>query len=211
MPHLAIIGDSVFDNAAYVGGGPSVLDQVNAKLPEGWTADLLARDGAVIADLASQMRALPPHTTHAVLSIGGNDALGVSGVLGQTARSVSDALERIAAIRDSFAGAYEMMLALVLKACPRLTVCTIYDPNFPDPIQRRLSTTALCVLNDAILRIAFARGVPVIDLRLVCGAPEHFANPIEPSSKGGDRIAAAIVACMSEHEFASRRSAIYTE
>lgn len=57
MPHLAIMGDPVFDNAAYVGGGPSVADQVNLKLPAGWTAELLARDGAVIANIADQIRA----------------------------------------------------------------------------------------------------------------------------------------------------------
>jgi hypothetical protein len=211
LPHLAIMGDSVFDNAAYVGAGPSVIGQVNAKVEEGWTADLLARDGAVIADLSRQIRALPQHTTHAVLSIGGNDALGVSGVIGQAARSVADALERIAAIRERLAADYARTLAAVLKVCPRVAVCTIYDPNFPDPVQRRLSITGLCALNDVILRTAFELGAPVIDLRFVCDAPEHFANPIEPSSVGGDRIAGAIVACMNEHDFVSRRSVTYTK
>jgi hypothetical protein len=34
----------------------------------------------------------------------------------------------------------------------------------------------------------------VIDLRFVCSSPEDYANPIEPSSKGGAKIARCIVA-----------------
>lgn len=34
--------------------------------------------------------------------------------------------------------------------------------------------------------------MPVVDLRLVCSAPEDYVNAIEPSSLGGMRIAGAI-------------------
>ena len=74
-----------------------------------------------------------------------------------------------------------------------VAVCTIYDPRFPDPRQRRIGTTALSVLNDAITREAFIRGFSLIDLRLVCDRDEDFANPIEPSTIGGAKIAKAIV------------------
>jgi hypothetical protein len=33
MKHLVLLGDSIFDNAAYDAGGPAVIDQVQAKLP----------------------------------------------------------------------------------------------------------------------------------------------------------------------------------
>jgi hypothetical protein len=46
--------------------------------------------------------------------------------------------------------------------------------------------------NDAILRVAFEHALAVIDLRFVCSAPEDYANPIEPSSEGGAKIAMAI-------------------
>jgi hypothetical protein len=36
MGHLVLLGDSVFDNAAYVGGGPDVVAQLRARLPTGW-------------------------------------------------------------------------------------------------------------------------------------------------------------------------------
>ena len=54
MAHLCLLGDSIFDNAAYVGGGPDVVTQLRAALPTGWKATLLAVDGAVIVHLVGQ-------------------------------------------------------------------------------------------------------------------------------------------------------------
>jgi hypothetical protein len=71
-------------------------------------------------------------------------------------------------------------------------VCTIYNGNFPDAAFQRLSSTALSVFNDAILRVAFEHRLDVIDLRLVCNEPADYANPIEPSSHGGQKIAQVI-------------------
>src|SRR5437868_12036949 len=81
MPHVVLLGDSVFDNGAYVGGDPDVVRQVRELLPPGAGAALNARDGAVIADVASQLARLPAGATHLVISVGGNDALLNVGVL----------------------------------------------------------------------------------------------------------------------------------
>jgi hypothetical protein len=48
------------------------------------------------------------------------------------------------------------------------------------------------LFNDVITRTAFAIGAALIDLRLICDADEDYANPIEPSVQGGDKIASAI-------------------
>jgi hypothetical protein len=50
----------------------------------------------------------------------------------------------------------------------------------------------LSLFNDAITRAAFSAGAPLIDLRLICSEDEDYANPIEPSSRGGRKIAQAI-------------------
>jgi hypothetical protein len=81
---------------------------------------------------------------------------------------------------------------LLLQQRIPLTICTIYNGNFPDPRFQRVASTALCVFNDVILRVAFERGLSVIDLRLVCNDPADYANPIEPSARGGEKIARAI-------------------
>jgi hypothetical protein len=73
----------------------------------------------------------------------------------------------------------------------------------------RVGRTALTALNDAITREAARRGLPLIDLRVIFDSPADYANPIEPSAKGGAKFAAAIAAVVQEHDFAKRRSEIF--
>ena len=207
MGHVVLLGDSVLDNGAYVGGGPDVVRQVRQALPDGWRATLLAVDGSVIASVPAQLARLPRDATHLVLSVGGNDALGASGVLEQPARSVADALERLADIRDRFGAAYEAMLDRVLAAGLPSAVCTVYDGRMPEP-RGRVAVTALAALNDRITRAAFARGAALIDLRLICAEDADYANPIEPSVRGGAKIATAIAAFVTGKDAEARSQAL---
>src|SRR4051794_26995973 len=193
MKHVTLLGDSVFDNGAYVGREPDVVTQLRRRLPAGWRASLAAVDGGVIRDIPRQLERVPDDATHLVISVGGNDALGFSAVLSGPSHSVADTLEQLAAIRGEFARNYGRMIETVRHHGLPIAVCTIYDPRYPDAIRRRLGATALCVINDAIIREAATLGVPIIDLRLVCDEDGDFANPIEPSSQGGWKIAVAIV------------------
>jgi hypothetical protein len=84
-----------------------------------------------------------------------------------------------------------MLDAAVLHALP-VVLCTIYDPRFGDCLRQRLAVAGLALFNDVIIREAFARRLPLLDLRLVCSEAADFANPIEPSVQGGRKIAAAI-------------------
>ena len=47
MTHIALLGDSVIDNKAYVGRGPDVAEQVRKLVPNEWKVTRLAIDGAV--------------------------------------------------------------------------------------------------------------------------------------------------------------------
>jgi hypothetical protein len=198
MNYIVLLGDSVFDNAAYVAGGPDVIEQVRERLPAGWRATLRAVDGSVIGSVERQLDQLPPDASHLVISVGGNDALSHAGVLDESARSMAEALDRLAAIRDGFAQEYAAMLNGVLGRGLPTAVCTIYDPRFPDPMRQRLAAAGLTLFNDCITREAFARGLPLIDLRLICDRDEDFANPIEPSVRGGAKIAAAIATLVTD-------------
>jgi hypothetical protein len=209
MQHIVLLGDSVFDNAAYVAGGPDVIEQLRKRLPAGWRATLRAVGGSVTDSIERQLDQLPAEGSHLVISVGGNNALGQAGVLDESARSMADALDRLAFIRDQFAQDYGAMLDGVLGRGLPTAVCTIYDPRFPDPRRRRLAATGLTVFNDCITREAFARGLPLIDLRLICDRDEDFANPIEPSVRGGAKIAASIAALTAEHDFARHRSEVF--
>ena len=193
MNHIALLDDSIFDNAAYVAGGPDVVRQLRDILPSGWRATLNALDGAVIADVPQQLQKLPRDASHLVVSVGGNDALGQANLLDRNVRSMAEALELITGVRERFRLAYARMLDQVLERQLPLAACTIYEPRFPEPLRRSLAATALTALNDAITREAFARNVDCIDLRIICNDDRDFANPIEPSVQGGAKIARAIL------------------
>ena len=207
--HVVLLGDSVFDNKAYVAGGPDVVTQLRARLPKGWRASLGAVDGAVTADVARQLGRVPHQATHLVVSVGGNDALRQEPVLGEPARSVGEGLARLGAVVDRFRQDYRAMLAGILAHRLPTALCTIYDPRFPDPQRRRLAIMGLALFNDVIAREAFSHGLTLIDLRLVCSEDTDFANPIEPSVAGGGKIATAIAGFAANLRDRSPRSTVH--
>ena len=207
--HVVLLGDSIFDNASYVAGGPDVVTQLRGRLPSGWRATLAAVDGAVTGSVRQQLARVPADATRLVVSAGGNDALGHIDILSERAQSMAHALERLSDIRHSFAVRYEQMLDLVLARGLPTTLCTIYHPRFSDATTQRLTMCALTVFNDVILGAAFRARVPVIDLRLVCDEDADYANPIEPSVRGGGKIAAAITRTLAGRDVRGEASAVY--
>ena len=192
MPHAVLLGDSIFDNGAYTQGGPDVVTQLRPLLPSGWKATLLAVDDARTDDVAAQLRELPQDASHLVLSAGGNDALAHTGLLEGPAATAAQVLGFLADASESFERRYRRLLERLTAERLPLTVCTIYNGNFPDREFQRIASTALSVFNDVILRLALERRLGIIDLRSVCTDHTDYANPIEPSSRGGAKIAAAI-------------------
>ena len=206
MPHVVLLGDSIFDNKAYVGSGPDVIAQVREDLPPGWSATLCAVDGATTAGVRGQLARVPSDATHLVLSVGGNDALGYSGVLGRPARSFAEVLDQLGEVSRTFERDYRAMLETVLGRALPTAICTIYNPSYPDALRQRITVAALTFMNDPIVRIAAEKGLPLIDLRLICTDPADYANPIEPSSRGGEKIAAAISGLVLNHDFRTGRA-----
>jgi lysophospholipase L1-like esterase len=210
VSHVVLLGDSVFDNAAYVAAGaPDIVRQVRQRLPFGSRATLAAVDGSTIGDVHGQLRHLPADATHLLISVGGNDALSSSDFLTAPARSTAEVLLGLADIGDEFEHGYLAMLAEVLAHGLPTAICTIYYPRFPEAALQRMAVTALTVFNDCIIRAAFAHGLPLLDLRLICTEEGDYANPIEPSARGGEKIAQTIVALV-EHGFTGGRSEVYT-
>jgi hypothetical protein len=208
--HAILLGDSIFDNGAYVGAGePDVVRQLQAQLPRDWQATLLAVDGSVIRGVRAQAARLPADASHLVLSVGGNDTLGHARLLEDPARSIAEALSVLARAAADFEREYQLMLDDLLGRRLPTAVCAIYNPRFGDARMQELAVTALCIFNDAIIRAAFARGLPLIDLRLICDDERDYANPIEPSARGGAKIAAAIKRAVTEHDFSRGRTEVF--
>ncbi|HVG35293.1 MAG TPA: SGNH/GDSL hydrolase family protein [Pyrinomonadaceae bacterium] len=209
MKHIVLLGDSIFDNGAYVKGGPDVIRQLRAKLPEGWKASLNAVDGSVVQNVSSQLTRLPQEASHLVVSAGGNNAIGHANILSESARSAAEVLNRLADVSEAFQRQYHAMLQGVLNYHLPTAICTIYYPHFPDPMLQRIAVAALTIFNDVIIREAFMAGVPILDLRLICNEDADYANEIEPSAVGGEKISDAILKVVAEHDFAAWRTEVF--
>ena len=197
MPHLILLGDSILDNQAYTAGGPAVIAQVTKRLPLGWQASLNAIDGSTTDDIPAQLASLPVDATHLLLSVGGNNALLRAEILDTPVLSSGEALRLLSEVAGEFEVAYRSVVDACLARKLPLVVCTIYNGNFPDPNYQQRVGVALTVFNDVILRVATENDLTVIDLRLVCSSAADYANPIEPSSVGGEKIAGAIVGAVT--------------
>jgi len=207
--HIVLLGDSIFDNGAYVASRRDVVTQLRPLLPAGWRATLTAVGGAVALDVRRQLDWSPAEVSHLVVSVGGNDALRQEGLLVQPARRVGEALTRLIGVVDRFRQDYQAMLDTLLARRLPTALCTIYDPRFPDPLRQRRGAAGLTLFNDVIAREAFLRGLPLIDLRLVCNEDADFATPIKPSIQGGGKIAATIAQLVAEHDFRQHRCTVY--
>lgn len=189
MPRVVLLGDSVFDNGAYVQNGPDVAAQLRGALPKDWKVTLLALDGAVLEDIPRELPRIPEDATHLVLSIGGNDALRHAELL--EASIGVDVLARLADAAAAFAPRYESCLKAVAELGMPLLTCTIYEGNLGGSLQKR-AKGAVAVFNDRIHRAAHRFRVPVLELRDLFTGPEDYANPIEPSTRGGEKLTRAI-------------------
>jgi lysophospholipase L1-like esterase len=189
--HIALLGDSIFDNAAYTRGEPDVIGHLRSILQAASMATLVARDGATTTDMARQVIHTPGDASHIVVSVGGNDAIGNIDLLTQRASTVGDALLEVDQRLSGFERAYQAALAHVVALTRPTYVCTIYNGHF-DGDEARMIRRALAMFNDVIVQCAFAVGADVIELRQVCTDAADYANPIEPSGQGGLKIARAI-------------------
>jgi hypothetical protein len=208
MSHVVLPGDSIFDNGGYVPGEPPVIEQLRGELPAGWQATLLAVDGDVTTDVRKQLGGLPGTATHLVVSVGGNDALGQAGILQATVRSGGELLGHLASVGERFRANYRQMLAALEATGRQAMVCTVYDAI---PILDPAAQAGLALFNDGIVREAIAARVPVLDLRVICTHSGDYSSlsPIEPSARGGAKIARAIAAVLTGHDFSRRQCVIF--
>jgi hypothetical protein len=196
--HIALLGDSIFDNAAYVPGELPVIALLRQALPDDWRASLLAVDGSITSEVQGQLAQLEQDVSALVISCGGNDALQGSHILSERVTTVSEALYLLAQQLNEFRHRHREVLAMAKARCPVVMACAIYNAI---PGLGADSRTALALYNEIILEEAATAQVGIIDLRVLCTAVEDFSaiSPIEPSLAGGKKIAEAIAAnCLGQ-------------
>lgn len=209
MAHIVLLGDSIFDNKAYTTEEPDVVSHLRKLIPQDWRVTLKAVDGNLAEHVSDQLLDISDDSTHLFVSVGGNNAIMNADVLGLQISSSAEAFNSLADRVSDFEFHYKEMLKTVLGKNLPTTVCTIYYPNFSEPIMQKISVAALSSFNDVIIRNAAATNVPVLDLRLVCNEKSDYANEIEPSGKGGQKIAAKILEITENHDFSSKKTVIY--
>ncbi len=75
--HIVLLGDSVFDNGAYVSGGPDVAQQLRERLPPGGRVTRAATEGAVTSEVRLQLQRVQISAGDCkFVSFGGNPPLG---------------------------------------------------------------------------------------------------------------------------------------
>jgi hypothetical protein len=197
--HVVLLGDSILDNRAYTKGEPDVVVHLRQLLPSFVQATLCAVDGSTTSDLTPQIAKVPSDASHIVISIGGNDALLNSDLLSSPVESTTQALSLFGERIAQFEVAYRAAIEATFRLQCRTAICTIYNGNL-EPPQAHVARMALMMFNDVILRCGFERALTVIDLRFVCNEKTDYANPIEPSGKGGLKIARVIAGWLEGDE-----------
>jgi lysophospholipase L1-like esterase len=235
---LALLGDSTFDNGNWVApGAPALIDQVRILLGCGEAGDetdsnaaiLLARDGALVAALDSQAKDVPLDTTHVVVSVGGNDALSAVKLLspqqkrsGETGSEtdVVGSLWRFSRLFErEFEEQVESVRDILRRRCgpnaPKIIVCSVYNPCFAPfevtTVSQAAANAGAALIFDAVLRVCTRAELPLLDWRRVMTDVADFANPIEPSSVGGLKMAREIVTVALQHPFESHMSVVYPQ
>ncbi len=208
MPHLVLLGDSIFDNGRYVPGCPALVEQARAWFPKNWRVTLLACDGSITSQVPNQLERLPPDATHLAVSVGGNDVLENSYVVRESDNTPTEMLAEIHDVRNQFRRAYQEMLQAVLARKLPTVTCTVYDAIQDISFQE---TLLLSLYNDVILAESIRRGVPVLDLRIICTESKDYSqySPIEPSEIGGAKIVRGLKHVFLSHDFQSLDSIIY--
>ena len=224
--HIVLAGDSIFDNGSYVPGQPDVAQQLRNQLGEDSNVTLLALDGDVTKDVHNQLTQLPEDTSHLFISVGGNDALGQLQIFTDPVSSVGEGFLKFSRVQTTFQQEYKAMLENALSLNIPTTICTIYKPCFYHPDMSRVesyvgngvsntdlqnvSVTALTAFNDVILQEAVTTGIPLMDLRVMYDNVADYANPIEPSTIGGQKMVSVMESIINDHPFSENMTVLYT-
>ena len=74
---------------------------------------------------------------------------------------------------------------------------------------QKMAMSALPIFNDIIFQEAVNFNIPVIDLRLIFNDKSDYANEIEPSAIGGQKMVEVIREMVYNHDFSIKNTIIY--
>jgi len=179
--YIILIGDSVLNNSNYVASGKSVFDILKTKSNNVLN---LAKDGATITDLYTQLDQIPidlnKEETYIFISAGGNDILNKRSQLdnAEIMRLFNSYMDFLKALRAKLPSVKINIMNLYLPVNPRYQS---YKPSIDKWNQ-------LIKQNSSKIGEMYN----VINLDSLLKTPEDFVYDIEPSEIASEKIANVI-------------------
>lgn len=199
MSYITLLGDSIIDNKTYVQKGElSVLEHLENISEYEYTQ--LAFDGDTTLNVLNGQLLSPTIATssHLVLSIGGNDLLqNLSFLYEGPVDKINDAVAGVQQyIFKPLEQRFETIIEKLSSHRANLLLCTVYEGDLgrTDEFRDVLDSSKIMVssFNDTVYKTASKYNADVLELRHIFTSPEDYANPIEPSHVGGEKLAQAI-------------------
>jgi hypothetical protein len=201
--HLALLGDALQNIDLGEGTPESVLvpqPRNPWKLTVLQPAEVLER---------GPMRAIPGDATHIGVAIDGGWAIETSGLLRGSARSIQSALETLASAADEFENVFTSLIDAALETGLPTIVCTLVPARYLEYSRQQVAATALAIFNDRILKRAFAAGLSIVELRLVCDEDGDYASETLLSRSGVRKVANVARSALYEISREPGRTRVY--
>ena len=196
---VALLGDSIIDNKVYVGENELSVTEHLQKINEtDYYFEMIAVDGDTTREVIdNQLENIGDSTWRIVLSIGGNDLLQKLHIMFNETSGMIESLEVASQTIEKIKSRYEAILLHLKTLNHPVLLCTIYegdlqsDPNLAEV--EEAGKVLLGMMNDAIHFLGNKHDIEVLELRNIFTEVSDYANPIEPSHSGGEKLAKEII------------------
>ena len=196
---VLLYGDSIIDNKYYVSEGEkSVLEHLQTISTDEFIQ--IALDGDTTTDVLDKQLQVSTikDGSNIVLSIGGNDLLQHLPFLYESNfKNINEGLESLQnEIFSPLEERYEAIVESLSSYRANLLLLTVYEGDLgrTDEFSGVLDSSKIMAsaFNDIVYKTAKKYGADVLELRHIFTSSEDYANPIEPSHIGGEKLAKAI-------------------
>ncbi|MFH1044824.1 MAG: hypothetical protein V1796_07250 [Pseudomonadota bacterium] len=205
--HVVLLGDALLDAYSGIDKTPGKFE--DAILPGTRNQWKISVVSAAEVERAGPSLALPRDATHAMIFIEGNHAIEQSGLLDSRPDTYGQKLEQLSLAADEFERTLARLIHAAQAARLVIMVCTMFAPNYKDPVRQRTACAALAVFNDRVTKRAAEARVSLIDLRLTCNEPDDYDKPTLLSKSGVQKVANVIRFAMLELDAGARRSEVF--
>lgn len=206
--HVVLLGDALLDAYRTIDKTPGKFE--SSILPgtgnDDWKLSVVP--AAEIARVGPA-HPLPRDATHAMIFIEGNHAIAQSGLLDERPQAQRPTLEQLSLAADEFERTLSRLIDVAQAARLVIMVCTMFYPNYKDPVRQRTASAALALFNDRVTKRAAAARACLIDLRLACNEPEDYDMPTLLSKNGVQKVANIVRFAMYELDAGARRTEVF--